>query len=137
MRKLAALLGTLALLALVVTAAAAARKPPPFPPLPAGSTHAEINVKFAGSLHTLILDRGRIVLVGPRNMLLHESDGTNVVIPLSPDTIVQPVGLTVYGLRRGMNVDAMRIDEGAAVRVRIRASRGPQGSEPSRARAMI
>ena len=41
---------------------------------------AEINVKIAGALHTLILDRGRIVLVGPRNMLLHESDGTNVVI---------------------------------------------------------
>jgi hypothetical protein len=120
MRRLAVLVGTLTILALAVTAVAAARKPPPFPPLPAGSTHAEINVKIAGQLHTLILDRGRIVLVGPRNMLLRESDGTAVVIPLSPDTIVQPAGFTVYDLRRGMNVDAMRIDEGAAVRVRIR-----------------
>jgi hypothetical protein len=120
MRRLAVLVITVVLAALAVTAVAAARKPPPFPPLPAGSTHAEINVKIAGALHTLILDRGRIVLVGPRNMLLRESDGTAVVIPLSPDTIVQPAGYTIYSLRRGMNVDAMRIDEGAAVRVRIR-----------------
>jgi hypothetical protein len=120
MRRLAVLVGTLVLLAVVGTAAAAARKPPAFPPLPAGTTHAEINVKIAGQLHTLILDRGRIVLVGPRNMLLRESDGTAVVIPLSPDTIVQPAGLTIYDLQRGMNVDAMRIDDGAAVRVRVR-----------------
>ena len=120
MRRLAVLVGTLIFLAVVGSAAAAARKPPPFPPLPAGSTHAEINVKIAGQLHTLILDRGRIVLVGPRNMLLREDDGTAVVIPLSPDTIVQPAGLTIYDLRRGMIVDAMRIDDGAAVRVRVR-----------------
>jgi hypothetical protein len=123
MRKLAVLVGTLIVLATATTAGAAGgRKPPPFPPLPAGATHAEINVKIAGMVHTLILDRGRIVLVGPRNMLLHESDGTNVVVPLSPDTIIQPagLGLTIFDLRRGMNVDAMRIDDGAAVRVRIR-----------------
>jgi hypothetical protein len=131
MRRLAVLAGTLILLTLVVTAAAAARKPPAFPPLPAGTTHAEINVKIAGALHTLILDRGRITLVGPRNMLLHESDGTNVVVPLSPDTIVQPVGFTIYGLRRGMNVDAMRIDEGAAVRVRIRGKAALKASRPA------
>ena len=120
MRRLVVLVGTLTVLALAATAAAAGRKPPPFPPLPAGSTHAEINVKIAGQLHTLIIDRGRIVLAGPRNMLLHESDGTNVVIPLSPDTIVQPAGFTIYDLRRGLTVDAMRIDDGAAVRVRVR-----------------
>jgi hypothetical protein len=121
MRRLAVIVGTLVVLTLATTAAAAAgRKPPAFPPLPAGTTHAEINVKIAGQLHTLILDRGRIVLVGPRNMLLRESDGTAVVVPLSATTIVQPAGFTIYDLRRGMNVDAMRIDEGAAVRVRIR-----------------
>jgi hypothetical protein len=122
MRRSAVIVGTL-VVALAVAAGAFAggrKQPPPFPPLPAGSTHAEINVKIAGELHTLILDRGRIVVAGPRNMLLHENDGTNVVIPLSSDTIVQPGNFTVYDLRRGMNVDAMRIDEGAAVRVRIR-----------------
>ena len=125
MRNLAVLVGTLIVLATATTAGAAGgRKPPPFPPLPAGATHAEINVKIAGALHTLILDRGRIVLVGPRNMLVHESDGTNVVIPLSPDTIVQPAGLTIFDLRRGMKVDAMRIDDGAAVRVRVRGKAG-------------
>ena len=123
MRRLALLLGTVALLALAGTAAAGPRsKPPPFPAMPAGFTHAEINVTIAGVPHTLILDRGRIGLVGPRNMALRESDGTLVVIPLSAQTIVQPAGLhlTISNLRRGMNVDAMRVDEGAAVRIRIR-----------------
>jgi len=128
MRRLAVIVGTLIMLTLATTAAAAGRKPPAFPPLPIGTTHAEINVKIAGQLHTLILDRGRIVLVGPRNMLLRESDGTAVVVPLSPDTIVQPAPFTIYDLRRGMNVDAMRIDEGAAVRVRIRGRAGLKAS---------
>ncbi len=123
MRRLAVLFGTVALLALAGTAAAGPKsKPPPFPAMPVGFTHAEINITLAGVPHTLILDRGRIVLVGPRNMALRESDGTLVVIPISAQTIVQPPALrfTIYDLRRGLNVDAMRVDEGAAVRIRIR-----------------
>ena len=123
MSRRALLVGTVALLALSGTAGAAGgSKPPPFPAMPVGFTHAEINITLAGVPHTLILDRGRIVLVGPRNMALRESDGTLVIVPLSPQTIVQPPALrfTIYDLRRGMNVDAMRIDEGAAVRIRIR-----------------
>jgi hypothetical protein len=123
MRRVAIILFAIALLALAGSAAAAGRaKPPPFPPLPAGSTHAEINVTIGGVPHTLILDRGKIAAVGPRNMALRESDGTLVVIPIAPTTIVQPPALhfTIYDLRRGMNVDAMRIDEGSAVRIRLR-----------------
>ena len=123
MLRVAVLWGTIAVLALAGSAAAGGKlKPPAFPPLPAGSTHAEINVTLGGVPHTLILDRGKIALVGPRNMALRESDGTLVVIPIAPTTIVQPpaLHLTIHDLRRGMNVDAMRIDEGSAVRIRIR-----------------
>jgi hypothetical protein len=122
MRRLAALTAVLALV--VVGGAGAARLgPPPFPNLPAGFTHGTFNVKIGKHLHTLILDRGRIAQIAPDglSMTLREGDGTRVVVPLSVQTIVQPPRLhfTIYDLRKGYAVDAMRVDEGAAVRVRI------------------
>ena len=116
------LVATLSLLALAGTALGADGQPPPFPNLPGNWTQITINRKIGGVWHTVILDRGRIVQVSATRMTLLESDGTLVPIPLVPQTIVQPLplGLTVYDLRRGLNVDAMRIDTGAAVRVRIR-----------------
>ncbi len=123
MRRLSVLVATLFLLGAVAAGSASARRPPPpFPKLPAGSWHAEYNVKIGKQLHTLIIDRGRIVQVSLDQMTLLEPDGTRQVIPLSLETIVQPkrLRLTTASLRRGLVVDAMRIDEGAAVRVRIR-----------------
>ena len=123
MRRLAALGVTLAFVALAGTAIAARLGPPAFPQLPDGFTHATVNVKIGKHLHTLILDRGRIVQLAPdqTEMTLLEADGTRVVVPLSPQTIVMPVrlSLTIYDLRRGLMVDTMRVDQGAAVRVRI------------------
>ena len=123
MRRLAALLVTLAFVGLAGTAVAARQGPPAFPTLPAGFTHATVNVKIGKHLHTLILDRGKIVQIAPDQtaMTLLEADGTRVVVPLSPETIVMParLALTIYDLRRALMVDTMRVDQGAAVRVRI------------------
>jgi len=128
MRRLVVVLLTLSLALLSATATAGAArkpkpKPPPFPRLPAGTTHAEINVKIGRVPHTLILDRGRIVQVSLTGMTVLESDGTREQVPLDDQTIVQfrKTRLTTAALRRGMNIDAMRIDDGAAVRVRIRS----------------
>lgn len=128
MRRLLLLLCAVAALAVAgtaLTASAGARgnpQPPQFPALPGQWTHTTINRKIRGEWHTLILDRGRIVQVGAKKMTLLESDGTTVPIPLDATTIVQPaaLGMTVFDLKRGMAVDAMRIDGGPAVRVRVR-----------------
>jgi hypothetical protein len=123
MRRLAALLVTLAFVGLVGTAGAVRQGPPAFPTLPAGFTHATVNVKIGSHLHTLILDRGKIVQIAPDQtaMTLLEADGTRVVVPLAPETIVMPtrLALTIYDLRRSLMVDTMRVDQGAAVRIRI------------------
>ena len=94
--------------------------PPQFPKLPGKWSHAEINVTIKKQPHTLILDYGRIVQISVSQMTLRERDGSIVPIPLSPQTLVVIDGLaSVPGdLRRKMDVQAMRIDGGAAVRVR-------------------
>jgi hypothetical protein len=132
MRKLLA--ATLAALSLVAPAASSASGGgggggggkggvPPFPHLAGNWTHVEINVTIRRSAHTIILDRGRIVQLSSTQLTLRERDGTSVVIPLSGQTIVtQGVAnrsVTVAAIRRGQFAMVMRIDGGAAVRVRI------------------
>ena len=69
--------------------------------------------------HTLILDRGRVIQTSPTQVTLREL-GSAVVVPLSAQTLVVIDGLpaTTNDLRRKMTVVTMRIDGGAAVRVR-------------------
>ena len=112
------------LCSLVACAGAAARGgggyPPPFPKLAGPWWHAEINVRIKRQFHTLVLDSGRIVQVSPTQMTLRERDGSLVVIGLNDQTLVvigrRPAFVT--DLQRRMNVQAMRIDDGPAVRVR-------------------
>ena len=122
MRKLVGTLVLLALLAFAGTAVAAAgRGPvPPFPRLPGTWSHAEINVSIRHTPHTLILDRGKIVQVSATQVTIHRRDDTTVVVPLSVSTIVivGNVPATASDLRKRMNVQTMRIDGGAAVRLR-------------------
>ena len=102
MRRLSVLVATLFLLGAVAAGAASARRaPPPFPKLPAGSWHAEYNVKIGKKQSTLIIDRGRIVQVSLTQMTLLEPDGTRQLIPLSLETIVMPkrLRLTTASLR--------------------------------------
>jgi hypothetical protein len=117
MRRLAALI---AVLALAGTTAAAADTPPPFPRLPGTWSHAEINVTIHHVQHTLILDRGRIAVATPGQLLIRESGAVFVTVPLSQATIVTIDGVpsTIYNLRRRMQAMTMRIDGGAAVRVK-------------------
>jgi hypothetical protein len=118
MRLLAVLFAALALTGLAGTALAAGV--PPFPRLPGTWSHAEINVTLNRKPHTLILDRGKITKISGVQLTLRRRDGTVVDIPLSASAVVTLDGYpsTIYSLRRKMNAQTMRIDGGAAVRVR-------------------
>ncbi len=121
MRKLATTIVAVSLLAFAASAGAATRTPiPPFPHLSGCWSHAEINVKIKKVPHTLILDRGKIVQVSRTQVTLRECDNTTVVVPLSQSTLVvlQGVPSTVFDLTKRMNAQTMRIDGGAAVRLR-------------------
>jgi hypothetical protein len=124
MRRLVVTLVSLALLAGPASAAATAKgtpKPPQIPAIPGKWSHAEINVKIKGVPHTLILDRGRIIQVSETQLTLREPDGSVVAVPLSPSTLIafRGFGLQPVVIRRGLWAVAMRIDDGAAVRVRV------------------
>jgi hypothetical protein len=122
MRRPVATIAALSLLACTSGAAAGVHgRPPPFPNLPGNWSHAEINVKIKGSPHTLILDHGRITQASLQQVTLREPDGSIVTIGLNPSTIVAIGKRTssVFSLRRRQVAETMRIDDGAAVRVRV------------------
>jgi hypothetical protein len=122
MQRLAATLAALSLLACagVTTATGAGGAPPLFPRLAGAWSHAEINVTIKKQQHTLILDRGKITQISPTQLTLHRRDGTTAVIQLSQQTLVVIDGVPApsIDLRRKMSADTMKIDGGAAVRVR-------------------
>jgi hypothetical protein len=123
MRKLAVVISVLLLAALAAGAASARAKPqpPPFPALGNKWSHAEINVTIKGVVHTLVLDHGRVMQSTASQVTIREPDGTVHTIGLSPTTIYTFRGFGVRStvLRRGLNIETMVIDEGAAVRVRV------------------
>ena len=98
-----------------------ATPPPPFPTILGVWSHDERNVLIKGKWHTMILDHGRIVKSTAGQLTLREPDGTMTAIPLSPTTRVAPLRLsqTPPAFRRGLWAITMRIDDGAAVRVRL------------------
>jgi hypothetical protein len=121
MRKLAVLFATLALLAGSGTAAGAGGgAPPQIPKIPGTWSHAEINVTIKKYPHTLIVDRGKITEITTTQLTVREGAGVTVPIPLNTQTIVTLDGrpATISSLRRKMTVTALRVDGGAAVRVR-------------------
>ncbi len=120
MRRLAATFAALVVLATCAGAAAAGRgAPPAFPNWPGNWAHVEFNEKISRVPHTIILDRGLITQVSAAQLTLREL-GQPVVIPLSADTIIMFKGsqITAADLRKGRYAETMRIDGGAAVRVR-------------------
>jgi hypothetical protein len=78
-------------------------------------------VLIKGDWHTMILDHGRIVKSSASQVTLREPDGTMATIPLAPKTKVAPVRFagTLPAFRRGLWAITMRIDDGAAVRLRL------------------
>jgi len=120
MRRLAALLASLSLLASAGVAAGGGGAPPQIPRIPGTWSHAEINVRVKKQPHTLILDRGRVLQVTTSQITLREGAGGDTVIPVSAETLVTVDGrrASVTDLRRRMFATTMRIDGGDAVRVR-------------------
>jgi hypothetical protein len=98
-----------------------ATPPPPFPTILGVWSHDERNVLIKRKWHTMILDHGRIVKSTAGQLTLREPDGTIAIIPLALKTRIVPLRLadTPPALRRGLWAITMRIDDGAAVRVRL------------------
>src|SRR3982750_2346915 len=119
MRRLAAIVSTLSLWA-CAGAAAGAGAPPQIPKIPGKWSHVELNVVIRRVPHTLIVDRGRITQITTTSLTLHETTGVKELIPLTDQTIVTVDGTpaSVSSLRRRMTVTTLRVDGGAAVRVR-------------------
>lgn len=120
MRRLAAILAALSLFA--TAGIARAGGVPPIPHLVGAWSHAEINLTIKSEPHTLVLDRGRIIGGSEYQVTLREHDGSTVQVPLSRRTIVMIKGVKhaqISSLRRNMRVLTMRIDGGAAVRLRV------------------
>lgn len=119
MRKLAIMLSALSLACAGTALAGGGGNVPAIPRVAGQWSHVEINLKIRRVPHTVILDRGRIIQAAATSITLREL-GNPAVIPLSSQTLVVIDGLpaTPSDLRRKMTVVAMRIDGGAAVRVR-------------------
>jgi hypothetical protein len=94
--------------------------PPQIPQIPATWSHTEINKKIKKVPHTLIVDQGKITEITTTQVTLRELDGSTVVIPLTGQTIVTIDNrrATISDLRRRMTITTLRVDGGAAVRVR-------------------
>lgn len=92
------------------------------PRLPAGWSHAEINVIVRGVPHTLVYDRGRVVAVSESSLTLRERDGSTQAINVSPTSQVTIAGQqgSLSQIRRGEIAITLRIDGGDATRVTVR-----------------
>jgi hypothetical protein len=122
MRKLAVLFAAVSLLA-CAAAAGAGGGPPQIPRIPGTWSHAEINVTIKRVPHTLIVDRGKIVEITTTQVTLREGRAVTATIPLNAQTIVTLDGkpATISSLRRRMTATTLRVDGGAAVRVRAKS----------------
>jgi hypothetical protein len=110
-----------ALTAALALAATAAAAPPGPGSLPAGWSHAEINVIIRRVPHTLTYDRGRVQAVSTSSLLLRERDGSAVTVPLAASTSVTVDGRpgSVADILRGAIAMTLRLDGGPARQVRV------------------
>jgi len=118
-RRLAVTLATLPLLACAGPAAGAGG-PPQIPRIPGKWSHVELNVVLKKVPHTQIVDRGKVIEITTTSVTLREAGGVTPTIPLAVQTIVTLDGrpASISSLRRKMTVTTLRVDGGAAVRVR-------------------
>jgi hypothetical protein len=84
--------------------------------LPAGWTHAEINVTIRRVPHTLVVNRGLVQALDADSLTLREADGSVVDVPVDSSTQFvingQPGSLT--GLRVGATALTEQLDGGPA-----------------------
>jgi len=88
--------------------------------LPAGWSHAEVNVSGPRGLpHTLIYDRGRVQSVGSSSLTLLERDGSIVTIEVATNAVVRigPRPASLAEVRPGAQVRTLRVDGKPATRV--------------------
>jgi hypothetical protein len=108
--------------ALILAGVAAADQIRAVPRLPAGWSHAEINVIVKGTPHTLVYDRGRVLAVSATSLTLREQDGSVQTISVSASSQVtiagQPASLSQIRLRE--IAITLRIDGADATRVTVR-----------------
>ena len=98
----------------------------PRPSLPAGWSHAEINVVIKHQPHTLIYDRGRVVAVTASALVLRERDGSVVTIAVSPTSQIKIAGqpAVLSQIRRLEIATTVGVDGGPAVLVSVQIPRG-------------
>jgi hypothetical protein len=111
---------SLAALIAVLACASVAAAAGPAASLPAGWSHAEINVIGAGGKpHTLIFDRGRVQSVGASSLTLKERDGSVVTIRVAPNAVVRIGGrlASFDQIRPGFRATTLGIDGLPATRV--------------------
>jgi hypothetical protein len=89
--------------------------------LPAGWTHAEINIVLNRVPHTLVLDRGRVTAASPQSLTIREQDGNSVEVALAPTTQVLVDGRPgqLSDIRRGVIAVTERVDGAPARAVRV------------------
>ena len=122
------------LAAAALAAGAGAAKLPAPPSLPAGWSHASINVVVRKVPHTYTYDHGRVVAVTSSLLTLREPDGSMAEIAIAPSTIVRISG-------RAATIDQVQPARGRDDRDRGRragraregdGSPGSAGVDPSR-----
>ena len=120
MRK--ALVAAVSVLAWGALAAdAIAIKLPPPPNLPAGWSHATVNVVIQRVPHTFTYDHGRVVAVSPTQLTLREPDESVVTIGLDSSTVVRIAGRLASAdqIRRLETATTVTVDGGNAALVKI------------------
>ena len=114
----------LALAAAGILAAAAGAAGGPLGPigsLPAGWSHAQINVVIRHQPHTLTYDRGRVQSVTPTTLTLRERDNVVVTVPVAAATRVVFAGrpVTLAQIRPRMLAITVSVDGAPAAVVRL------------------
>jgi hypothetical protein len=119
-------LATPLLAALALATGAAAIKLPPPPNLPAGWSHATINVVIRRVPHTFTYDHGRVAGVSPTSLTLHEPDGSIVTVGIDSSTVVRIAGrlASVADVRRLDIATTVTVDGGAAALVKVQPRTG-------------
>jgi hypothetical protein len=114
-------LTTSVLAAFVLAAGAAAIRLPPPPNLPAGWSHATVNVVVRQVPHTFTYDHGRVAAVSPTSLTLREPDGSIVTIGIDSSTVVRIAGrlASIAQVRRLDEATTVTVDGGPAALVKI------------------
>ena len=104
-----------------LTASVNAIKLPPPPNLPAGWSHATVNVVIQRVPHTFTYDHGRVVAVSPTQLTLREPDESVVTIGLDSSTVVRIAGRLASAdqIRRLETATTVTVDGGNAALVKI------------------